>query len=198
MYNAKQFKSAVNTIKKTGAKLDDLIHNAACFAVFHSIKDGQITPAQDLISAMPNSGRRSNLISWLCLYGNLSWVQGKLKSVAHHGNKFKPGTSEREIVAFEQYEIALDNPFWFEFEDAPIQQKPFDFDAKLIALLHQAKIVQAGQSAKFDGLADSKFMQMIRNNLPGEVLTKVDTIKENGKTKDIVPPVKADQVSIAA
>lgn len=191
MLNDKQFKSAVNTIQKTGEKIDGLIHQAACFAVFHSIKDGQISPAVSLVAAMPKSGRRSNLISWLCLYGNLTYVAGVLKACSHHGAKHKQGTPEREIIAFAQHDSAEANPFWEEFSDAVVVLKPFDFDAALIKLLHQAKIVQAGQSEKYSGLEQSKFLQQARDFIPGDLLQKIDTIKDNGKSKDLIPKQEA-------
>jgi hypothetical protein len=149
-----QFKSNITAIKEKGRDLDNLIHESAVFAVFHSIKDGQITPAIQLVAAMPKSSRRANLISWLALYGNISYNGKK-------GVFYVKQFEHDEAIATEQADNAAENPFWKEFNDAPVDLKPLDFALKLKMLLAAAHKVQTGESKKYSGLEHAELMAKI-------------------------------------
>ena len=149
-----QFKSNITSIKEKGRDLDNLIHESAVFAVYHSIKDGQVTPAIQLVAAMPKSSRRNNLISWLALYGNVSYNGKK-------GVFYVKQFEHDEAVATEQAESASDNPFWAEFNDAPVELKPLDFAQKLKALIHSAQQAKTGESKKYSGLTHAELMAKV-------------------------------------
>lgn len=194
MMDIKQFKSAVKQIKVTGAKLDQLIHEAGVFAVYHSIKDGQITPAIDLVAAMPRSSRKERLIVWLCDFGAIKYNK-------KDGIKYIKGRFEQtEEAAKVQSDIANQIPFW-EYgneENDEADLKAMDFQDKLIALLHQAKAAQLGRNPHYSGVSHTDLITKVRDLLPGDVLTKIDTFKDDNKVVNIVPAVRAEDTRLAA
>ena len=200
MITIKETTRKINTIAKHSKDLVTLLDEVMPPVLFHAMKDGQITPAVELVGKV-SAKHRPSVVEYLCEFGPFAY--SKTKGFHYDKAKVKPyageqGTDIRETFVL----IEIDTfPLYSEFNgkaDQVIETAPFDFDAKLIELLHRAKLAQSGNSTKFNGLVDSKYLQMIRNNLPGEVLIKVDTIKDNGKTKDLVPAIEAEQVAIAA
>lgn len=73
MLTNEQFKKTVASIKKNGNKLQDSIQDALDFCVFHSVKDGQITPANQLISVLPKVVRKAEIIDYLGQFGNFGF-----------------------------------------------------------------------------------------------------------------------------
>lgn len=73
MINNDQFKKNVAAIKKNGAKLQEVIQESLDFCVYNSIKDGQITPANQLISVLPKVVRKNDIIDYLGQFGNFGF-----------------------------------------------------------------------------------------------------------------------------
>jgi len=149
-----KFQANVARIKRSGQVLDDMIHDAAVFAVYHSVKDGQVTPAIQLVAAMPKSSRRANLISWLAMYGNLTF---NAKKGIFYTKQFEHSVENAQ----EQADIADETPFWEEFADAAVSLKPLDFAQKLKALLHSAQQAKTGESKKYSGLTHAELMAKV-------------------------------------
>ena len=193
MFNIKEVTHKIKTIGKQSKQVVTLIDETMPSILFHAMKDGQSTPATMLVTSV-SPKHLPAVIEYLCEHGPFSY--SKDKGFQYNKTKAKEypaeqGTEDRETWAL----IIIDSyPLFSEYmgkADTIPEEKAFDFDAKLIELLHRAKVAQAGQSTKFTGLAESKYLQMIRNNLPGDVLTKIDTVKDNGKVVDMVPQVEA-------
>lgn len=200
MFTIKELSKKIATITKQSKAVIDLLDEAMPSILYHAMKDGQITPAIDLVGKIA-AKHRPAVVEYLCEFGPFSYT--KEKGFTYNKVKAKDypdvqGSDTRETwVLFTIGDMPLFSAFNGKADTIP-ETKAFDFDAKLIELLHRAKLAQAGQSTKFNGLAESKFLQMIRNNLPGEVLTKIDTVKDNGKTVDLVPAVNEEAVIKAA
>jgi hypothetical protein len=128
----KEFSSDLNTLAKLQGKSDELIHNLACNAVFHSVKDGQVTPANNLISKMGRSSRRNDLISWMVTYGNFKY--NSKEKVIEYCQKHK----QSEEAAYLQAEAAFDSPFWDEVKEAKVLQS-IDVLALIKSSVHKVK-----------------------------------------------------------
>jgi len=74
MLSIKQAVSKINTIKTAGAKLDSLIHEVACSAIYHVNVHGNTEVVNKLLGAMNKSSRKEALTLWLLDHAKLKRV----------------------------------------------------------------------------------------------------------------------------
>lgn len=114
------------SIKGRGAKLDADIHQAALSVCAHHAQHGDTTLANRLLAAMPKSGRRNALQSWMLAFdGKLALNDDKATKAE------KPLVHSKEGTAFDQAGADA-TPFW-EFK-ATEGSKDFDFTAYINGL----------------------------------------------------------------
>lgn len=114
LLTTKQYASYLNTLAKNQRQADELIHSLACNAIFHSVKDGQVTPANQLLSKLGRSSRKNDLISWIVRYGNFKW--NATEKVLEHCAKHK----HDEVAAHVQAEAASNSPFYDEVAERKV------------------------------------------------------------------------------
>ena len=67
---------AIKGLVKTSAKLTTLVDQALLGAVYHAVKDGQITPGVDLVDAVPRS-MKPDVVLYLTKFGPFSYSPNK-------------------------------------------------------------------------------------------------------------------------
>lgn len=121
---AAKLTAALDTIKTSGAKLEQLVHTAAVSSMHHADQHGDIGFMTRLIDVLPGFARRNALIAWAIAFG-----------------KFKP-SEDGKSVEYDKFgktdlSAAEKTPFW-EFKPEPAFQ-PFDLQAELAKLLKRAE-----------------------------------------------------------
>jgi hypothetical protein len=116
LYTSKQYAASLNTLAKNQKQADELIHQLACNAIYHSVKDGQVTPANQLLAKLGRSSRKNDLISWIIRYGNFKWnaTEKTLEHCAKHKHE--------ELAAHVQAEAAFNSPFY----DEVVERRPIE------------------------------------------------------------------------
>lgn len=69
--------AAIEDIRVTGRKLDQMIQVAACSVIAHVDEHGDITLVNTLVDAMPNGSRVNALRDFLGTFGKLSYDEAK-------------------------------------------------------------------------------------------------------------------------
>jgi len=136
----------INAITKTGKKLDDDIHLAACSCLAHVEKHGDATLAskllEQLIEAMPRSGRTKALIHWFITYGKLAYKKDKTFGI-------DKGKSKKWDI-----EGAIAMPFWELIPEPDVK----DLTMEALIGFVKNKIAKAQDSGKIEeGFTTDKF-----------------------------------------
>ena len=74
----------IAAIKTTGAKLDQMIQDAAIQCIGYSVRHGDIRPANALLTALPQGARRTTFVAFMEKYGNLAYMDGNGKVFEHY------------------------------------------------------------------------------------------------------------------
>lgn len=151
--NKTQFKAKCDSLRTAQQKQDELIHLLACNAIYHSIKDGQITPANQLINSMGRSSRKNDVITYLCHFGNLAW-NDKDKTIKH-----KKRHEQNETAALLILDECESQPFWTIVKEQKVKTE-WDMAAALANLVrayrqHHAKGHTIKVSAEDQKLLDN-------------------------------------------
>ena len=135
----KKLNSKIKLIKTNGAKLDNLIQEAAIGCIEHAAAHGDVRPANQLWLAMPNGSRRNALGMYLCQYGAIRINTGKDKEQSRF--KFKK--------EFETDVAAARAVMWYSFKPEKDLAEEFNLSGKLQSLLKAYnKALSDGQAIK--------------------------------------------------
>ena len=135
----KQLNNKIKQIRTNGAKLDNLIQEAALGCIEHADAHGDVRPANQLWDAMPNGSRRNALGMYLCQYGAIRVNTGKDKEQSRF--KFKKD--------FETDVAAARAVMWYSFKPEKDLAEEFNLSAKLHGLLKAyTKALSDGQAIK--------------------------------------------------
>lgn len=74
-------KSAIKSIRTTGAKFDALVQSTGLDILAHIDAHGDVSLANELFAAMPKGSRTASLAGWLMAYGKLRANTGKDKAI---------------------------------------------------------------------------------------------------------------------
>jgi len=147
-------------IKSMGKRMDTLIHDAACNALYYLNKPEvqDIGFASRLIEAMPKSARRETLKAWFMKYGKVQEKNGVLTFL------------KRKDITIENWESWVakgeDNPFWNKAETTA-QQQLIEMDAE------EAFISLFKRLAKADKLEHQELFSKAWEVMPDSVKDKV-------------------------
>ncbi len=100
--------AAIEEIRTTGKKLDQMIWVAAVSVIAHNDKHGDITLTNTLIEAMPKGSRVNALLAYLEFFGKMSW-DAEAKAMKHDKNQGS------DIVGAQ-------STSWVEFKPEPVYQ----------------------------------------------------------------------------
>ena len=135
----KQLNSKIKLIRTNGAKLDNLIQEAAIGCIEHAAAHGDVRPANQLWEAMPNGSRRNALGMYLVEYGAIRINTGKDKEQSRF--KFK-----KEFETDVEKARAV---MWHSFKPEKDLAEEFNLSGKLQSLLKAyTKAVSDGQAIK--------------------------------------------------
>jgi hypothetical protein len=115
----KKFSSNIVSIKKSGAKLDSLIHETGVYIVYQVNTHGRIDLFNKFVGVLNKSARKEALITWLKDHCKVSQKKDKTWEYKHDRKLWKaPGV---EMSIDEAIQRASDNPFWeYTKEVAPV------------------------------------------------------------------------------
>lgn len=119
-------KRNIATIRKSGAKLDSLIHETACIIMQRGFDHEDVSLLLPLLAAMPKSGRPKALLAWFQTFSPIT-VNGD-------GNK----AGIRKDAKAPQWMVsdAIATPFWLLNPEKDVAV--FDLDKALNAILSRA------------------------------------------------------------
>lgn len=142
----KDIVAAIEDIRATGKKLDNMIQVAACSVIQHIEKHGDITLLNSLVEAMPKGSRVNALRDFLGTFAKVTYDEAT-KSFAYDKTKKTDLEGAQNIM-------------WTEF--AP--EKPyvaFDLQALLASVLKKADAALSDDQRK--GEVDCELLAKLRN-----------------------------------
>jgi len=137
-------------VKNVGAAREEAINDLAKIAIWHSIKDGQVTPAMKLYGALCRGDNKQGIVAYMAKHGNIGFgtikgtkVKG-IKHVLHHA----AGLNVADSLAFanQVYENLPD--FWVEHAAPEPVVKDYDVHAAFMRLASEVRArMEAGKQA---------------------------------------------------
>lgn len=118
-------KRNIATIRKSGAKLDALIHDTAVIIMERGQEHGDVSLLLPLLQAMPKSGRPKALLAWFQTFS----------PITVSGDGDKAGIRKDAKAPQWMVEDAKATPFWLLNPEKDVQV--FDFDKAMTALLRR-------------------------------------------------------------
>jgi len=125
----KKLNQLIATIKRSGAKLDTQIQEAALGCLIQLEEHGNSTPLNMLWEAMPKGSRRNALGVWACKYGKARINTGKDKDAVRFKYN-KTGTTDLDAAAA--------NPWYGQTKERALE-KEFSLQTRFAALLRDYK-----------------------------------------------------------
>lgn len=149
-----KFNALLDTIKTSGAKLEQQVHQAAVSALYHAGEHGDVTGMKRLIDVLPGFARRNALIAWAIAFGKFAPSEdGKSVDYAKH--------------ATTDLEKGEATPFWEFKPEAPF--KPFDLQAELAKLVARAEKASKDERNSLDSDDLIAVRQLAANAKPAVV-----------------------------
>ena len=121
----KQLKTQIVSVRGNSVKLREQIQEVLISCSFHAMKDGQVTPFNDLLDAVGKTAKAENIALWAKKHGCVL-VKNERFTVNATARKERPVTSEAD---FEEYEAEMraSTP-WYEMTTNSPEPKPFNLD----------------------------------------------------------------------
>ena len=137
----KELNKSIKAIGTNANKFRGAVHTALIACAYHSAKDGQITPFNDLLKAVGNGTRKAGIVLWAETYG---FVQ--LKNGEFINNKAgRVGHSITDEASFEPYRVKMEtSPHWADIVPAEKNVSVFDQNKYLLDVL--ARITAKGDN----------------------------------------------------
>jgi len=131
-------------VRVVGQEREEAINDLAKIAIWHSLKDGQVTPAIKLYGALNRADNKQGIVSFLSKYGNIGF--GKLKGQEGKGIKHIKHNEHSIDFANQVYESLPD--FWLEFAAAEPVIKDYDIHAAFARIAAEVRTrLAAGKQA---------------------------------------------------
>jgi hypothetical protein len=170
---AVELRAMFEKLRSSGQDRQALINDLAKVAVFHSLKDGQITPARSLHGALGRTDAAKEVVDYLQKYGNLGWgvldKASKAKGVIFRNKQnieYTEANKEKNLdIANKIYESLPD--VWEVFISEPRELQDFDFDKALKRLAQEMrKRYTAGKQVLFANPEEEKIAKEILEAVP--------------------------------
>lgn len=138
----KELNKAIKTLGTNANKFRGLVHSALISCAYHSAKDGQITPFNDLLKAVGNGTRTKGIVLWAETYGYVQLKNGEFinNKASREGLSV---TCEADFA--EQVQIMNTNPHWADIVPKEVNVSIFDQNKYLLDVL--ARITAKGDEA---------------------------------------------------
>lgn len=166
-------KKLFDKLNKDGKNRQELINDLAKVAVFHSLKDGQITPARSLFGALGRTDAAREVVNYLQKYGNIGWgtveKDSKAKGIVFKNkHNFEYNETNRAAnleKANAMYESLPD--VWEVFMSEPKELMDFDFDKAIKRIAHEMrKRYEGGKKVIFATKEEEKIAKEILDAVP--------------------------------
>lgn len=142
--------SSINRkLGETSVRESDL-NDFAKIAVYHSLKDGQITPAVILHGKLKRTDNREGILNYLQKYGNLGMKKDKdskalvLRFVNKNDCKYSNAEEQAQSLAFANDTYETLPEIWEAFPSVEKELKDYNFHARLAAMVKTMRETVAG------------------------------------------------------
>lgn len=168
-------KKLCDKLGKAGQARQTLINDLAKVAIFHSLKDGQITPARALHGALGRTDAAKEVVNYLQKYGNIGWGTlekgGSAKGIVFknkHKIEYNEANKDKNLAnANAVYESLPD--VWEVFSSEPKELMDFDFDRAIKRIAHEMRRrYTAGKQVIFANDTEKKIADEILEAVPVE------------------------------
>lgn len=151
-------------VKNAGKDREEAINDLAKIAIWHSIKDGQITPASKLYGALCRGDNKRGIFSFMEKHGNISFgkMKGeKTKGIIHikrqcnMADKMEHEDKVEQVKLQQAAQLAVANAiyenlpdFWVEHAAAEAVVKDYDIHAAFARIANEVRLrLEAGKQA---------------------------------------------------
>lgn len=148
--NIQKLSAQIKSINGNSSKLRTQIQEALISCAYHAVKDGQITPFNNLLKAVGTNTRIKGLTMWAEIYGFVRMEKG---AFVLNKSARKEAHVENELD-FEQYETVMrSSPAWYDIAPKEKAESIFNPEVYLQHVIEklnkegEAKLVEAIQTA---------------------------------------------------
>lgn len=134
----KQFDKTVASIKKAGAKMDEELHSAACFALEQINMHGNNGPVNKLLGAFNKSSRKEAMYTW---FNDFGMGKREKDGTIVFAAKKKLSYEGVDTSAFDVLAIAASIPF-YEYTKEIAPASSYDVMKGIRSILNKAKSAQ--------------------------------------------------------
>lgn len=171
--SGKELDSKFASLKKTGQARQELINDLVKVAVYHSVKDGQITPAQKLIGALGRTDAAKEVSHYLQKFGNLGWGTlekgGKAKGIVFKNKHDRKYTAELTVENLAYANEVFDSlpDLWDAFPNEAVELKDYVLAVAFKRILAEArKRSEAGKKVIAENDEEAKILGMMEALYP--------------------------------
>lgn len=141
----KQFDKALVDVGVKSIDLQNIVHKAAMFSLFHCNEHNNTTPAKQLIEVMPKSQRRETLKAWFIKFGQF---QTDDKGTLEFKGKKRVTDNKESILS-----KADETPYWMLIKEQSAEKQlvSLNFETRILGLfkaLEKADSVEAQELMK--------------------------------------------------
>lgn len=159
--SASEIQGLIVNFSAIEASREEILDGLLSVAVWHSIKDGQITPAMGLLAA--TRGNKDRVCMYLTKFGNLSY--SKQKGLSHSKSKHKGQNGlEKANEVFDNLPSLEDA-----FPSVPKEYRDIPFASQIKAILNKAaKLQENGKKFIFASDEEALVFDMLKGLQPTE------------------------------
>lgn len=136
--------SMISEIRGLLVKSSTMIQAVAVQAVFYSVVDSNITPAQQLYDALGSESRKDALLAFLEQFGNMAWSKTEKKIVFFDREKILG--KEKALSWTEEYAAKVAGAPWSAAKAPPAEKSMYDCEDAVKTFIRQMEkaIVKGG------------------------------------------------------
>lgn len=121
--NKTKLAAQIRSVRGNSVKLREQIQEVLISCAYHVMKDGQVTPFNDLLDAVGNTAKAENIALWAKKHGCVLVKQERF--VINKEARGKVSVSSEEDFAEYEAEMRADTP-WYDMTPNSPEPKPFD------------------------------------------------------------------------
>lgn len=166
-------KKVFTKLTTAGQERQEMLNDLAKVAIWHSIKDGQITPARSLHGALGRTDAAREVVNFLQKHGNIGWGTVDKASQAKgiiFKNKLDIKYTEENKAANLDYANSVYEALpdvWQQFSNEPRELMDFDFDRAIKRLAGEMRRrIEAGKKIIYADKNEEKIAKEILEAVP--------------------------------
>jgi len=162
--NIQKLNAQIKSIGGNSSKLRDAIQEALISCAYHAVKDGQITPFNNLLQAVGTNTRIKGITMWAELYGFVRMEKGAFV-LNKTMRKEAQVSDEKDFEVFEN--VMRSSPAWYDI--APKEKAVSIFDAEQYLNTVLTKLDKEGEAQLVEAIKTAVALYNLKQENAAEI-----------------------------